>query len=386
MKSITDVPKEYFIGKRVIVRSGLNVPIKDGVIEDALRIQRAIPTLTFLQSAGARICIIAHIGREKTETLQPIFLELQKIFPHMQFIPHSPASPEALVASHSMHDGDMILYENVRSEDGETENDEHLARALAALGDVYVGDAFPDAHRAHASIVGVPALLPHFSGLALAEEVTQLTHALHPSKPSLAIIGGAKFETKEPLIRTLLEHYDAVFVGGALANDLLASRGFPVGASVIEDGKVAADFQNNERLIAPLDVIVERDGAPVTVELNAVLKTDIIVDCGPKTIEHLGALISEATCIVWNGPLGWYEKGYRSGSVGIGEMIRAAHDHATTIVGGGDTVAAMLPADSQTTHLQYSDLEKEFTFLSAGGGAMIEFLIDGTLPGIDALR
>ncbi|MFM2414908.1 MAG: hypothetical protein RI911_601 [Candidatus Parcubacteria bacterium] len=377
MRLLQEIPVKELRGATVLLRSGFNVPLneKNEVVDD-LRIRRALASIRFLMNAGARVVILGHIGREADETLSPVVQRLQRDIPQAHFIAGSPIGADARIAIATMRDGDVIVLENVRSDAREGKGDLSYAQELASLGSMYIGDAFPDSHRAHASITGVPSLVPHAMGIALADEVHHLTRALQPQQPSLAIVAGAKFETKEPLIRTLLKKYTDVFVGGALANDLLKARGYSVGASLISDGAVPDDVAHNDHVLAPLDVIVERDGRAVASALSEIQTSDIIVDIGPLTSAFLKTKVAAARFIVWNGPLGWYEKGFTQGSRALAQAI--AETQTTSVIGGGDTVAAIETATFNPEHV--------FTFVSAGGGAMLEFLLEGSLPGIDALK
>jgi phosphoglycerate kinase len=300
---------------------------------------------------------------------------ITKDIPELHFVHGSPIGADARVAVTTMRDGDVVLLENVRSDEREGAGDPGYAAELASLGSFYVGDAFPDAHRAHASVTGIPTLLPHCAGVAMADEVHHLDTARTPHSPSLAVIAGAKFETKEPLIRALSQVYTDVFVGGALANDLLKARGFPIGKSKTSEGTVPQDVRDNTHVLAPIDVIVERDGVAVVCECSAVQDTDSIVDVGPLTSAMLSTKVGAAQFVVWNGPLGWYEKGYTQGSRALAEVI--AHTKTQSVIGGGDTVAAIETPEFNPEHA--------FTFVSAGGGAMLEYLLDGTLPGVSIL-
>ena len=377
MRLLTDIPVTELTGRTVLLRSGFNVPIDDnGHITDDLRIRRALASIRFLQNAGARTVILGHIGRDPEETLLPVVRRLQKDIPEAHFIAGSPVGTDARIAIKTMHDRDVIVLENVRSDEREGKGDMSYAMELSSLGTLYVGDAFPDSHRAHASITGVPSLIQHCAGLALADEVKHLSSALTPHHPSLAVVAGAKFETKEPLIRTLVDKYSDVFVGGALANDLLKARGYAVGASMISDGAVPDDVRDNPHVLAPIDVCVERLGIATPVALADIQSGDVIVDIGPLTTAMLRTKVSAAQFIVWNGPLGWYEKGYTQGSRSLAVAI--AETKTEAIIGGGDTVAAI---ETETFNPEYA-----FTFVSAGGGAMLEFMLDGSLPGIDALK
>jgi phosphoglycerate kinase len=376
MRTLTDIPRSELAGKVVLLRSGFNVPLNEkNEVTDDLRIRRALGSVRFLMRAGARTVILGHIGREEKETLLPVVKHFQTYIPEAHFIAGKATGADARIAVATMRDGDVLVLENVRGDAREGKGDPAYAAELASLGSFYVGDAFPDSHRSHASVTGVPALLPHCMGIALADEVHHLTQALNPHQPSLAVVAGAKFETKEPLIRTLIGKYTDVFVGGALGNDLLKARGYSVGASLVSDGTVPEDVTKNPHVLAPLDVLVERGGLGVPVAPHDVQSADVIVDVGPLTVAMLKTKVSSAQFIVWNGPLGWYEKGYTAGSRALASMI--AETKTQSIIGGGDTVAAIETKEFKPEH--------EFTFVSAGGGAMLEFMLDGTLPGIQAL-
>jgi len=356
-------------GKTVLVRSGLNVPLTDeATIADDFRIRKALPTLEFLRGQGAKIIVIAHIGREASETLAPVAEKLNT---------YIPVTFKALdqMGEVPMQNGDIVLLENLRQDERELENDEGFAKELAALADMFVQDAFAVCHREHTSIVGIPKYVPSFGGLLLKQEVSFLSEALTPEHPGLFILGGAKFATKEPLIRECLETYDSIFIGGALQNEVLAARGFSVGKSVIEDGKVPEDILSNNSVVTIEDVIVEREDTSVaTVSVHSIKESDTIVDIGNKTIDTLIETIGTYKTILWNGPLGWYERGYDEASVRLAHAV--AESSAKTIIGGGDTIAI----------IQKEGLEKEFSFVSTGGGAMLTFLLEKTLPGLRALE
>lgn len=377
MRLLTEIPIAELQGRTVLLRSGFNVPLDaSGNVADDLRVRRALGSIRFLQDAGARTVILGHIGRDPEETLLPVVKRLQQDIPAAHFIAGSPVGTDARIAVKTMQDGDVLVLENVRSDEREGKGDMSYAMELASLGTLYIGDAFPDSHRAHASITGIPSLIQHCMGIALADEVRHLTTALAPHHPSLAIVAGAKFETKEPLIRTLMSKYTDVFVGGALANDLLKARGYAIGASMISDGAVPDDVRDNPHVLAPLDVVVERSGVAQPSALAEIQSQDVIVDIGPLTHAMLRTKVSTAQFVVWNGPLGWYEKGYTQGSRALAAAI--ADTKTQSIIGGGDTVAAIETPSFNPEHV--------FTFVSAGGGAMLEFMLEGRLPGIDALK
>jgi phosphoglycerate kinase len=396
MQCITSVPRETFTNKRVLVRADLNVPVKDNMVTDDLRIRRLLPTLTYLADCGAKIIILSHFGRAG-DTLTVPFRKLQVSVPTLEFERGLPGDAGVLERVSALQPGKALLLENLRKDDREEKNDPAFAKAISELGDIYVNEAFSNSHRAHASMVGVPALLPHYVGISLQEEVDHLTKALQPEHPSLAIVAGAKFDTKEPLIRILLQKYKTVFVGGALANDLLKARGHAVGASLVSEGGIPDELTHNPRLLAPRDVLVERrvtgkDGGTgfteqqanidavgtkaVIAQLDEVLPDDVIVDIGPRTLQMLNEEARRSAHIVWNGPLGWYEKGYTAGSRAFALSI--SQSNAVSILGGGDTVAAIETADFNP--------ETHCTFVSAGGGAMLDFMMDGELVALKALE
>lgn len=389
MQCITSVPKETFTNKRVLVRADLNVPVADNIVTDDLRIRRLLPTLKYLEEAGAKIIILSHFGRAG-DTLTVPFRNLQIHIPTLDFervLPGDLSLPEKI---DKLQPGKAILLDNLRKDEREEKNDAGFAKEMASLGDIYVNEAFSNSHRAHASMVGIPALLPHYAGISLQEEVDHLTKALAPAHPSLAIVAGAKFETKEPLIRILLEKYETVFVGGALANDLLKARGHAVGKSLVSSQPIPEELVHNPRLLAPRDVMVERHDThnayqanidsvgtkKVIAQLDEVLPEDVIVDVGPRTLQMLSEEVRRSAYIVWNGPLGWYEKGYTGGSRALALSI--SQSESLSILGGGDTVAAIETPDFNP--------ETHCTFVSAGGGAMLDFMMDGELVALKALE
>lgn len=357
-------------GKRVFLRADLNVPIAAGVVTDPFRITRTIQTLLYLKDRGARTIIAAHLGNEGS--LEPVADTLNAYLP-VHFV-RDTAGDEAHMAISAMADGDIILLENLRHDPGEKGNDPTFAQKLASLADVYVNDAFAASHRAHASIVELPKLLPSYAGLLFMDEYRHLKEALTPEQPSLVILGGAKFDTKEPLIKKLLDTYNHVFLAGALVNDALKAKGCEVGVSRISEHVPDASVLTHANLLLPSDVLVERqDGQARVRDIRAVLPDEKIVDIGPESFAALMPHIHAAQTILWNGPTGLYEDGYDDWTHVIAEAL--AGSRAKTIVGGGDTVAAIANAH----------VLQQFSFVSTAGGAMIEFLLSGTLPGIEAL-
>lgn len=373
MKSFKDIDAAWWRGKRVLVRIDVNVPIDGATVKDQFRIEQTVPTIEYLRRAGARVVLMSHLGRAPEATLAPIARILNRQVP-VTFV-RDVVGTEARMARDAMGDGDVLLLENLRRDPGEMANDPTFAGSLAYRTDIYVNDAFAVSHRAHTSIVGVPKVVPGVMGPLFEREVENLSQALTPSSPSLAILGGAKFETKEPLIKKLLEHYDHLFIAGALVNDVFKAQGLPVGRSVISEHTPEAGLLANPRLLIPGDVLVEDEAGHATVKRPAEVCTgDKIVDIGPEAFAGLVPYIQHAKTILWNGPTGWYEAGYDDWTQSIAQAV--AKSDAFSIVGGGDTIAAI--------HSQ--GLEKQFSFLSTAGGAMLEYLLNGTLPGIEALQ
>lgn len=369
----------------VLVRAALNEPVVGGVIGDTFRLTRALPTLRYLQSQGARTIVISHIdemgggaGTVGTATLAPIAKKLGEMLPRVTFLAES-VGPKVRDAIRHMAPGDILVLENLRRTKGETMNDPAFAKELAGLADVFVQDSFDTCHRKHASIIGIPQFLPSYAGLDLVDEVRELSDALTPASPSVAIIGGAKFATKEPVIAALLARYDQVFVGGALATDFLRAGGHTVGASLTGEGTYdqLLALLKNPRLVLPIDSRVATASAPRgssrVATLDDVHPDEIILDHGPATEALLASLVGKAAQVLWNGPLGKYESGYTEATDALARTI--ATSSAYSVIGGGDTVAA----------IEELDILDHFSFISTGGGAMLDFLARGTLPGIAAL-
>ncbi|HFC10999.1 MAG TPA: phosphoglycerate kinase [Candidatus Kaiserbacteria bacterium] len=375
MKTVRDIPE--LSGKKVLVRAPLNEPVEDGRITSDFRLRRAILTIEFLTQVNARVVVMGHIGRSPGETLEPVYNALEKKLHKVSFVKDI-IGAEAHKAIDSLNSGEVLLLENLRSNPGEIENDQDFARALAGLGDVFVQDAFDTCHRGHASIVGVPKFIPSYAGLLLEEEINALNIARTPKHPALAIVGGAKFATKEPVLHTLLSTYDKVFVGGALANDFLIGKGYQMQRSLVSNAEPSAikELLTYDNLILPKDVVVAPEGADVNQSRiskpDGLSSGDSAYDIGTDTIDMLDELSNEMKTILWNGPLGNYEKGFKN-DASLARTI--ANSSAHSIIGGGDTVA----------EIDALGLSESFSFVSTGGGAMLDFLTEGTLPGISAL-
>ncbi len=371
IRSVEELTNIY--GMRVIVRASLDVPIKDGVVQNDFRVIHAIPTIAHLIEHGARVIILTHVGRDPKNSTLPLLESLTRHIP----VEHVPGviGEQVLGAITHMKEGSALLLENLRAFKEEEANDPEFARTLASYGDFYVNDAFAVSHRAHASIVGISQLLPSFAGITFMREYTELTKALTPTHPSLFILGGAKFETKAPLIEEYAKQYTHTFIGGALANDFLKGKGYEVGESLLSPVDLSGSpLMTKENILLPIDVVVVQKGIPHETASDTVQSDEKIVDVGMKSIDMLAPYIKEAKTILWNGPFGNYEEGFDSGTKACAELI--AQSDAFSVVGGGDTVAA----------IESLGISNSFGFLSTSGGAMLEFLEKKTLPGIDALR
>lgn len=368
--------KDELKGKRVILRVDFNVEIKDNSVSSDFRLRRIIPTIRELTLSGAKVILIAHIDDKEGGTLEPVARYLVRNFPRLYFV-RDIYSPEAVDATVRMNEGDVVLFENLRKWPGEKTNDLEFAKYLASFGDIYVNEAFSVAHRSHASIVGLPKLLPSFLGPAFAEEVKHLSGAFKPERPFLLVLGGAKFDTKLPLLKKFLDHADSVFVGGALMNDFFKTKGYFVGDSVVSDGSLSSDIHKmlqSSKLMLPVDVITSYKGERTTKSPTEVAVGEKIMDIGEKTQKMLREAIAESHMVVWNGPLGKNDSGFNTGTESLAKII--AKSGITSIVGGGDVVAV----------IEGAGLSDKFTFVSSGGGAMLDFLVNETLPGLEAVK
>jgi len=357
-------------GKRVLLRSALNVPIVDGKVSETFRLEQALPTIKWLQSKGAKVIVIAHIGRDENETLKPVYDVLQKLVK----ITWGGTLTEARESLANQKNGEVILLENLRQDKREVEAEQSLAEELAAIADIYVNDAFADSHRNHTSITGVPKYLPSYFGNSFNHEYQALKQAINPVSPSVFILGGAKFETKMPLVLNYSSTYDQIFIGGALANDIYKAKGYEVGKSLVSDVDLSnSEILRNPKIVPPVDVVVDGPQGVREVGPRAVKSTEIIMDAGPTSLKDLEAMIANANSVLWNGPLGNFEKGFTLGTEMLARII--AKSNAYSVVGGGDTIAA----------IRSLNLENNFSFMSTAGGAMLVFLETGTLPAIEAV-
>jgi phosphoglycerate kinase len=391
MKNINDI--EVLKGVRVLMRVDFNVPVQNGAVVDDFRIRKILPTLAYLKEKGARTILISHIegsaadATSKTPvgepSLAPIVVHLKKLGVECGFVKNY---AQAFAASQALADGQFVLLENLRINPGEKKNDKKFAGELASLADVYINEAFSVSHRAHASIVAITGFLPSYAGFLFESEVTHLSAAFHPSRPFFFILGGAKFETKVPLIEKFIQTADMVFVGGALAHNFFKEKGYSLGTSLVSDRDFNLKrFFNNQKLLLPVDVIVQNaTGKKIVKKPNEVAADETIMDAGPLTIDLLKKTIAGTRQILWNGPLGAYEKGYKQPTIDLAQTIAAASMKGSveSIVGGADTLATIAEIRESTGE----PIEEKFSFVSTGGGAMLDFLADETLPGIEALN
>jgi phosphoglycerate kinase len=367
MKSIKDI--KILKGKTVLLRADFNVPIKDGKIGDSFRILKTVPTINALTKKGARVVVVSHAGSDGAQSLLPMVKILRKHIPNTVFIPKTTLTKYEV---NSFPEKSVIVLENLRLNDGEVSNNSLFAKALSLMADIYVNDAFSVSHRAHASVVGVPKHLPSYAGLQLIDEVKHLSLSFNPKHPFLFILGGAKFSTKLPLIKKFVKSVDSLFIGGALANQVFKEQGFETGVSLVEkENYNLVALCKNKKIHLPVDVLaVNKKGAKRIVGPHALKADENMLDIGSETTKLLTAEIKKAKFILWNGPVGKFDTETK-------KLLKViANGKATSIIGGGDTVEVV----------SKMKMEKDFTFVSTGGGATLEFLASGTLPGIKALK
>ncbi len=380
-------------GKRVLIRIDANVPVKNGKVVDGPhgRIARSAVDINYFAHRGAKVIVLAHMARPNGRrvsaySLKPVAKRLSSLLGTNVKLSKDLVGSHALKAVGNMKNGDVLLLENVRFDKREEQNDSTFAKALAELGDLYINDGFGVSHRAHTSVHTITKELPSFAGPILSNEVAILSRLeTHMKHPFVLVMGGVKFETKLPVIRRFQHDVDHVLLGGALATSVLAVRGFPIGRSVHdEDAKQIVDQLSKkilEKMVLPVDVIValslRKDAKKSIKMIDEVGAKDFILDIGPKTIESFCQVIARAKTIVWNGPLGYCEvDAYAHGTQVIAQAITDRTGPATTIVGGGDTMPI----------LEALHVADKFTLLSTGGGAMLEFLANKTLPCLEVLQ
>jgi phosphoglycerate kinase len=383
-------------GKRVFLRVDFNVPLKDGVVTDDTRIRETLPTLKLAMEKGGRLVLASHLGRPKGArnekySLTPAAAKLQELLGKPVVFANDCVGPEAENASKALQDGEVLLLENVRFHAEEEKNDEAFAKQLAALCDgLFVCDAFGSAHRAHASVVGITHFVKQSAaGLLMEKELAYLGKAIsNPARPFVAILGGAKVSDKIEVVQNLMKIADAMLIGGGMAYTFLKAQGHAIGKSLVENDKLELAkkilddaAKENFDFLLPVDQVIAPEfkaDAPATV-VNAGQTPDdqMGLDIGPRSIERYTAEIARAKTIVWNGPMGVFEMpAFAKGTLAIAKAVAAATDAgATSIVGGGDSVAA----------IQQSGLAGRISHISTGGGASLEFLGGRNLPGVEAL-
>ena len=385
-KTIRDIDVK---GKRVLVRVDFNVPVKEGKVGDDTRIRAALPTLEYLLQNGAALILCSHLGRPKGQplpefSLKPVADYLAQLMGQPVSFAEDCIGPIAEEAAGALKPGDVLLLENTRYHAGETKNDPEMAKQLASLAEVFVNDAFGTAHRAHASNVGVAEHLPAVAGFLLEKEIKYLGQAIaDPGKPFVAILGGAKISDKIGVIENLLSKADSILIGGGMANTFFKAEGYPVADSLVEDDalETAKEIlaQAGSKFRLPVDVVIadkfEADAAHKTMPTGPIPDGWRILDIGPETTTHYAKIIKEAKTVVWNGPMGVFEfPEFAKGTLGIAQA--AAESDAVTIVGGGESVAAV----------KQSGVADKITHISTGGGASLEMLEGKDLPGLAALQ
>ena len=382
-------------GKRVLVRADLNVPVKDGRVTDATRLERLLPGLKDLAGRGAKVIVISHLGRPKGQpdpsfSLQPVAQQLGHLLGSPVAFANDCVGESAENTVAALQPGQIAVLENLRFHKGEEKNDPEFARELARLGDLFVGDAFSSSHRAHASTEGLTRCLPSYAGPLLMDEIHALRSVLNnPQRPTAAVIGGAKVSTKISVLTNLLAKVDKLIIGGGMANTFLQAEGRGVGRSMAEP-----DFQSTAReitaaakgrgceILLPVDGVVGKElkagTASTVVDISHVPADGMILDVGPKSVAHFTGVLDGCRTLLWNGPLGAFEiEPFGAGTFALAKAAAAqtATGHLVSVAGGGDTVAA----------LNAAGVMDDFTYVSTAGGAFLEWLEGRELPGVAAL-
>ena len=384
-KTIRDIDVK---GKRVLMRVDFNVPLKEGTITDDTRIRAALPTIQYLLDNGASLILMSHLGRPKGEvkpefSLKPVAVRLGELLGQNVQMAGDCVGEKIEAMAGSLKPGDVLLLENTRFHAGESKNDPKMAEALAKLGDLFVNDAFGAAHRAHASTEGVTHYLPSVAGLLLEKEIAFLGKVVaNPESPYVAIIGGAKISDKISVIRQLLTKADALLIGGGMANTFLAAQGYEMGDSLVEPDSydIAKELTalGKDKLVLPVDGVLadafSADANRKIAQVNEIEPGWRMLDIGPESVELFGQKIAEAKTIVWNGPMGVFEMApFAKATTAVAKML--AESEAMTVIGGGDSVAAITQAG----------LADKMSHISTGGGASLEMLEGKVLPGLAAL-
>ncbi|HKG77729.1 MAG TPA: phosphoglycerate kinase [Beijerinckiaceae bacterium] len=382
-------------GKRVLVRVDLNVPMENGRVTDATRIERVLPTIREIADQGGKVILLAHFGRPKgrdpKESLRPVAQGVSEHVGKPVAFADDCIGEAAAKAVAALNDGDVLLLENTRFHPEEEKNDPAFAKELAKLGDLYVNDAFSAAHRAHASTEGLARLLPAYAGRGMEAELEALSKGLEaPQRPVCAVVGGAKVSTKIDLLENLVTKVDALVIGGGMANTFLHAIGIGVGRSLAEKDLAATAQRIIDKardhtcaILLPVDVMVAHEfkaNAPHHMYgIDAVPDDGMILDVGSQSVERINAAINDAATLVWNGPLGAFELvPFDQGTVAAARhaAARTRSGRLVSVAGGGDTVAA----------LNHAGVAEDFTYVSTAGGAFLEWLEGKALPGVEALR
>jgi phosphoglycerate kinase len=381
--------------KRVLVRADLNVPVSGGKVTDATRIVRQAPTIRELSGKGAKVIILSHFDRPKGKVVPSMSLKvlvepLSNALGHKIAFAEDCIGPIAQAAVAALKDGEVLLLENTRFHKGEEDNDPAMAKQLAALGDIFVNDAFSAAHRAHASTEGIAHLLPNAAGRSMQAELTHLQKALsNPERPLMAVVGGAKVSTKIALLENLVTRVESLVIGGAMANTFLAAQGIGVGKSLYEPDHLETARKvihmaagSGAALLLPNDVVVAKEFKPGaahrTVAIGNIAADEMALDVGPQSIKAFENRLLTTRTLVWNGPFGAFETvPFDCGTVTAALLVAAATraGQLLSVAGGGDTVAA----------LAHAGVEQDFTYVSTAGGAFLEWLEGKSLPGVEAL-
>lgn len=391
IKTIDDLDAR---GKRVLVRVDFNVPVSDGVVTDDTRIKAALPTIEKLVGNGARVILMSHLGRPSGEgfeekfSLRPAALRLAELLGKPVAFAKDTVGEDAQEKAAALREGDVLLLENLRFDKREKKNDPAFCEELAKLGDAYVNDAFGTAHRAHASTAGVAALLPAYAGYLMQREVSTLTGMLeNPKRPFVAILGGSKVSDKIKVIDALIDKCETLVIGGGMCFTFLLAEGKQVGTSLKEDEWVARAGEMMEKvaargckLLLPVDVVCAdkfaEDASTLTCSVDAIPADMMGLDIGPETAKLYADAIADAQTVFWNGPMGVFEMdAFAAGTKAVALAV-AANKEADTVIGGGDSVAAV----------NKFDLADQMTFISTGGGASMELVQGEALPGVEALR
>lgn len=394
MAQIKSVDELDARGKRVLVRVDFNVPVKDGVVTDDTRIRAALPTIERLVGQGARVVLMSHLGRpagngyEEAFSLAPAAARLAELVDANVLFARDTVGEDARAKIDSLEDGQIVVLENLRFDKREKKNDPEFCRELASIGDVYVNDAFGTAHRAHASTAGVASALPAYAGYLLDREVATLSGMLdEPKRPFVAILGGSKVSDKIKVIDALLDKADTLIIGGGMCFTFLLSEGKQVGTSLKEDDWIERAGEMIEKarargvkLLLPVDVVAadafSEDARTEVVSVDAIPQDMMGLDIGPETASAYARAIADAGSVFWNGPMGVFEmKAFEAGTKAVALAVADA-DGADTIIGGGDSVAAV----------NKFGLADKMTFISTGGGASMELVQGEKLPGVEALR